>query len=82
MSSEQTQQVRVGASPWMQRINAVHTAVEAHDKAGRKWSHGKNKTTGAIVYHATELADLIDEITAGERDNLGYEIEVDLDISP
>ena len=66
--------VRVGNSPWMQRINAVHTAVEAHDKARRKWSHGKNITTGAIVYHATELADLIDEIVAGERDELGYPV--------
>ena len=82
MSDRQTQRVRVSASPWMRHINAVHTAVEAHDKAGRKWSHGKNRTTGAIVYHATELADLIDEIQAGERDDLGYEMEVDLDGSP
>ena len=68
-------EVRVGASPWMRHINAIHMAVEAHDKAGRKWSHGKNKTTGAIVFHATELSDLIDEIVAGERDELGYENE-------
>ena len=67
--------VRVTHSPWMRHINNIHTAVEAHDKAGRKWSHGKNKTTGAIVYHATEFADLIDEIIAGDRDELGYENE-------
>ena len=77
MSDRQMQQVRVSSSPWMRHITAVYNAVEAHDKAGRKWSHGKNKTTGAIVFHATELADLIDEIKAGERDDLGYEMEVE-----
>ena len=82
MSDSQFEGVRVSASPWMHHIHAIRRAVEAHDKAGRKWSYGKNKTTGAIVYHATELADLINEINAGERDNLGYEIEVDLDASP
>ncbi len=66
--------VHRSASPWMHHINAIHRAVEVHDKAGRKWSHGMNKTTGAIVFHATELADLIDEIVAGDRDELGYPI--------
>lgn len=71
--TEALEKAHIGASPWMQRINAVHTAVEAHDKAGRKWSGGQNKTASAVLFHATELADLIDEITAGKRDSLGYE---------
>ena len=77
MDNEQLEKVRVGISPWMHHINAVHHAVEAHIKAGRKWTHGKNKTTAMIVFHTTELGDLIDEINTGERDNLGYEIEVE-----
>ena len=80
--SEQLEAVRVGASPWMQRINAIRTAVEVHDKAGRKWAHGKNKTTGMILFTATELADLMDEIDAGKRDRRGYVVGADLDASP
>ena len=67
--------IRVGISPWMHHINAVKGAVEAHVKAGRKWSHGTNKTTAMIVFHATELADLIDQIISGERNELGYETD-------
>lgn len=68
------QVVRVGWSPWEQNISNILRAVETHIRAGRKWSHGKNKTTGAIVFHATELSDLADEIRAGKRDELGYEL--------
>ncbi|KKL16867.1 hypothetical protein LCGC14_2491270 [marine sediment metagenome] len=69
--------MRAGNSPWRRRINDLLRAVEAHDKAGRKWSAGKNKTTGMIVFHATELFDLAGEILAGRLDEQGYEIETE-----
>ena len=71
---ERLQGVRIGSSPWQKHINAILTAVEAHEKVGRKWAHGKNKTTAAIVFHATELSDLAAEIRAGKRDELGYKL--------
>jgi len=61
----------------MRHINAIHRAVEDHDKKGRLHSHGKNQTTANIVHTATEFSELIDEIIEGKRDDLGYEIEVE-----
>ena len=73
ITEKQMHRLRVSAPPWMRHITAVHSAVKAHDKKGRLYSHGKNQTTGAIVHAATELSELVDEIIAGERDELGYE---------
>ncbi len=73
--NQELDDIRIGHSPWQQRINDILRAVETHDNAGRKWSHGKNKTTGMIIFHATELFDMATEIIAGKRDENGYEIK-------
>ncbi len=67
--------LRVSTSPWMRHVNAIHSAVEAHEKKGRLYSHGKNQTTANIVHAATEFSELIDEIIKGDRDELGYETD-------
>ena len=73
ITDKQMKRLRVSASPWMRHIVAVHNAVKAHERKGRLYSAKENQTTAQIVHTATELSELVDEIVAGDRDELGYE---------
>lgn len=66
------EKMRADNGPFRRELSALTRAVREMRREGRPV--GKNKITERVVFHASELTDIEDDILAGRRDQWGYEI--------